>query len=253
MPPDWSGWQDDTPGLDRFGYLMAHSNDASGMRFTPTALHGCDSDYVKRGNVGDLDCRTTRTTATSALTLSWQVGSANATTAERSGCLDRETVPRRAVPELMRSDGGTPQTLVVAWTTCRIGLDRATSSIQLTQVGSGSAAPPLTEAVAGQVAGLAFRYLVDDGNETSPHVTSLSADEIQSSGRPWSEVVGVEVCLLMKTPVPMSAPTRQTTCEIDAVTGAPLERQGDGRSLVRAVRSVVVLRSRVRASTAAAT
>lgn len=253
MPAEWTGWQDAAPDSDRFAYLVEHSTDLSRIAFTPTTVHGCDHDYAGGNDLRNPACAT-GTTAPAALTLAWQVArtpSGSAPSIATPGCLGAVVQPLRQVADL-RSVGtdGVSSATTFAWTSCRLSLDAATSSLQLTQVGPFRNSPRQTQGVADNVVDLGFRYLLGAGDQGSRLDGYARAADIVASGAAWSRMRGIEVCLLMRVAVPASATKTYPSCGLDAVTHRPVEVEVTDRFAYRALRSVVVLRSRIQASAA---
>ena len=254
MPAEWPGWQDATPSLDRFGYLMQNSVAAT-PSYLPVTLHGCDHDYTS----GDNDLASTAcsegSTGSSAITLAWQVSrtgaeaSAPVTTLPCLGIADG--VRSRSVDKLSYLDAaGAVQSVSSAWTACRISLNPADPSIALTQTASPtSSKAEQTQSVADNVADMRLRYLVGLPGDSS-HLSryAMAADLSAAGTSSWADVTGIEVCLLARVAVPARGPKSYDSCETDPSTNAPVVKTVDDRFLYRAVRSVVVLRSRVQAT-----
>ncbi|VWX56010.1 hypothetical protein VARIO8X_110075 [Burkholderiales bacterium 8X] len=255
MPADWPGWQDATPGMDRFAYLMQHSTDTSAIGYLPVTLHGCDNDYADDNKLDSPDCKA-GASGSAAITLAWQVnrtGEGAIAPVATLPCLGSEGVmPGRDVDDLSHVDAATGATRPVKthWAACRIGLNPADDSIQFTQTSPhGKATAFFTHPVADNVVDLRFRYLVGmPGNSSRLSRYALAAEFMPAGLLDWADVTGIEVCLLTRVGVPATDTKTFDGCEIDGSTNAPKPQTRTDAYLYRAVRSVVVLRSRVQAT-----
>lgn len=245
MPSDWDGWQTVSPGMDRFDYLLRNSTAAAG--FMPTSIHGCDNDYTTPNSLTTLTCKTGSGPA--ALTLAWQVrrtGGGSLPPVTTLPCLgSSSSLPSADVNSLTYvTAAGATLPVSTTWTTCRISLNAARDSIELTQEGS-------TDSVASNVVDLRFRYLVGPPGDSSHLSSYSSAADFAGGAISWSDVTGIEVCLLTRVAVPSNESKTYLPCTVDPITNAPVPVDVTDNFLYRAVRSIVVLRSRVQANPAA--
>ncbi|MBU1362058.1 MAG: PilW family protein [Gammaproteobacteria bacterium] len=255
MPADWEGWKTATAGEDRFGYLMRNITPALSSAAIPPTVHGCDTGYANPTDLDDQSCSTSATTNSPAITLGWQVTRSRDSEAPPPpllGCLDIDETHEQSanVNSLNTLVAGVPTPVVTRWTRCRISINTSDPSLQLRQSSDGTS---VAVSVADNISDLQFRYLVSPAGDSSRVAQYATASAFTTGSTPpnWSDVTGVEVCLLTRVAVPTRASKQVQTCQVNTATGLPATTTFDDRFLYRAVRKVVVLRSRVQANTAA--